>query len=79
MNHLSKKPDAAVHALAGADLLTEAMGLLGRAELALKNSGYRGAAHGVHQAKLRVDSWRDKVYAELAREGALNATIKRRP
>lgn len=67
--HINKGPAAAAAADDAALLLTEAMAILGRAESKMELSGWGGAAHGIHQAKLRVDSWRDKIYAELAAIG----------
>lgn len=63
--HIHKKPEARGYASDAATLLGHALELLHKAESKLTLSGWRGAAHGVHQAKLRVDSWRGKVYAEI--------------
>lgn len=63
--HISKKAEAPGHLRRAAGLLAEAMELLRRAEMELELAGWRGAAHGVHQAGLRVHSWRGKMYDEL--------------
>lgn len=63
--HISKKPAAPRHAQAAADMLSDAIELLGKAETELTSSGWHRASVGVYQAKLRIESWRSKVFAEL--------------
>lgn len=54
-----------VHALRANASLVASVGDLAEAEEALKNSGYRRAAVGIHQAMARVISWQSKLAREI--------------
>lgn len=71
--YLHKRPGVRATAAAGAELLSQAVELVGRAEAMLEASGYRAAAHGSHQAKERLMSWRVKVDAAIDRRQAFEA------
>jgi hypothetical protein len=65
VSHLNKKPEAWVYARRAAILLEQANELLEQAETSARASGYHRAATGIHQANLRVASWREKIYREV--------------
>lgn len=65
ISHLYKKPEAPAHANAACGYMETALELLKHAESEATLSGYRGAAHGIHQAAARVRDWLGKVDKEL--------------
>jgi hypothetical protein len=71
--HIRKTAVAVGHAKDAVTWMDEAIALLGKAEAHLELSGHRNAAHGTHQAKLRIVSWSQKVFEEVEaiRQGLL--------
>jgi len=69
--YLYKRPGAVNAARLANHKLAVAMEVVNAAEGLLNAAGYRAAGHGVHQARMRLESWREKVRAAIAQREAV--------